>query len=95
MNVGLVRDLARDRDEEAALHVDDALRPAGRARRVRRAGTASPIDLAARQLAGLLVDELVPRRGDRRARREARRARASSRISSIGTGLPRRGDSSA
>ena len=34
LDVGLVRGLARDRDEEAALHVQRALRPAGRARRV-------------------------------------------------------------
>ena len=45
------------------------------------------------QLAGQVGDELVPRRERRRARPTAPRARASSRISSIGTGLPRRDDS--
>ena len=63
-DVGLVADLARDRDEEAALHVDDALRHAGGAGRVREQVRRLGLDLERRQLAGPAVDELVPRRDD-------------------------------
>ena len=56
VHVGLVGDLARDRDEEAALHVHDALRLAGRARgvgeEVRRLG----VDLQRGQLARVRVE---------------------------------------
>ncbi len=68
VHVGLVGGLARDRDEEAALHVHHALRRAGRAGRVGEQVRRFGVDLERGQLAGAV----------RRARRErARRAPAS------------------
>ena len=49
VHVGLVGDLAGDRDEEAALHVHDALRRAGRAGRVREQVRRLRVDLRRRQ----------------------------------------------
>ena len=90
VHVGLVGGLARDRDEEAALHVHDALRLPGRARRVREEVRVLRVDLERRQLAGQRRRARTARA--RRARPTALR-RASSRIASIGTRLPRRDDS--
>ena len=61
VHVRLVRDLAGDRDEEAALHVKDALRLARRAGRVRQQVRVLRVDLERRQLPGLAADELRPR----------------------------------
>ena len=63
-DVGLVADLARDRDEEAALDVDHALRLAGRAGRVREQVRRSDRPRAAGSSPGRVGDELVPRRDD-------------------------------
>ena len=60
LDVGLVRDLARDRDEEAAVDVQRALRPAGRARRVREQVRVLRVDLPRGQTPGRAGDELVP-----------------------------------
>ena len=59
-DVRLVRDLARDRDEEAALHVHGALRPAGRARGVREQVSRLAVDLDGLDRAVAARDELVP-----------------------------------
>ena len=59
VHVGLVGDLAGDRDEEAALHVDDALRLAGRAGGVGQEVRRLRVDLERRQLARAVGDELV------------------------------------
>jgi hypothetical protein len=58
--VGLVGDLARDRDQEAALHVEHALRRAGRARRVGEQVRVLRFDLERRELAGRVRNGLVP-----------------------------------
>ena len=94
VHVRLVGDLARDRDEEAAVDVDGALRPAGRARRVREQVGRLRVDLDRRQVAAGARGQLVPvavaaehhRRvlepepppDDRVRRPSARRASASS-----------------
>ena len=62
--VGLVADLARDRDEEAALDVDDALRRAGRPGRVREQVRRLGVELRRWQLTRRVGDELVPGRDD-------------------------------
>ena len=56
VDVGLIRDLARDRDEEAGVHVQRALRPPGRARRVREEVRMLRVDLERRQLARAELD---------------------------------------
>jgi hypothetical protein len=58
--VGLVGDLARDRDEEATLHVKHALRRAGRARGVGEQVRVLRVDLQRLERAGRLGDGLVP-----------------------------------
>src|SRR5437773_1726086 len=55
-DVGLVADLACDRDEEAALNMDDALRHAGRAGGVRQQIRRLRRDLEGRQLARIVVE---------------------------------------
>ena len=85
VHVGLVGDLARDRDEEAALHVHDALRPAGRAGRVREQVRVLRVDLerpAARPGQGVelerrehdVLDATAPRAAPPRGSRASARA---------------------
>ena len=89
--VGLVADLPRDRDEEPALDVDDALRPAGRPGRVREQVRRLGIDLGRWQDAGLLGGSSS--HGARTTCSSAGASRRpSSRIASMGTSRPRRNE---
>ncbi len=92
LHVRLVADLARNRNEEAALNVHDPFRHAGRSRRVREQVRRLRVDVERRQLAGAVGDKLVPGATTTCSSDGASR-RAASRIASIGTGLPRRDDS--
>ena len=108
--VGLVRRLAHDRQQEAALHVQRPLRLSGRSRRVGeevrgfalddRRARACPADPRRRPP----TTSRAPRSSGTRRPRDARRGRcstlgasasASSSTSFIGTSLPRRYDASA
>ena len=60
--VGLVADLARDRDEKAALDVQHALRPPGRAGRVREQVRVLRVDGERLELARAVGEQLVERR---------------------------------
>ena len=102
LRVGLVGDLARDRDEEAALDVEHALRRAGRARGVGEEVRMLGVDLERRELARATRQRLVPETSRpaasvprrravatrRRARPTAPRASASSTSARIGTSRP-------
>jgi hypothetical protein len=63
-SVGLVGDLARDRDEEAALDVQHALRCPGRPGRIGQEIGRLGVELGRRQLTRPACDELVPGRDD-------------------------------
>ena len=60
--VGLVADLARDRDEEAALDVQHALGTAGGAGRVREQIRVLRVDCERLELARAVGEQLVERR---------------------------------
>ena len=108
--VGLVRRLPCDREQESALHVERALRAAGRARRVGEEVRRLALDLDGLERAGPALDRAraTRRRGPGSiAQSPAPRcqtttrstlgasASASSRTSFIGTSRPRRYDASA
>ena len=76
MGVGVVGDLARDRDEKAPVDVEHALRPAARPGRVRKEVWVLSVDLERPQLAGAGGNELVPEDVPPYLHRQARSAEA-------------------
>ena len=89
--VGLVADLARDRDEKPALDVQHALRPPGRAdvyvEQVRVLG----VDGERLQLARAVGEQLVEW-GEHHVLERGASRRASSSVESIGISRPRRSE---
>ena len=90
VHVGLVRDLARDRDEKAAVDVQRALGPAGRAGRVSEEVRSLRVDLQRLERSGLFRHELrpaalaAPRRARSRRRRSPVRASPACRCACRG-----------